>query len=351
MTASDVRPDVSQEALARIPLLVDLDAHLVEPPNIWVDRLPARYREVGPHVVYLPGGNPKMIDRGYIEAPGTEGPPIAWWFYEDHKYSVKRLIAAAGFPPEEITLRGVTFDEMRPGCWNPKERLADMDANGVEAQLCFPNYPRFCGQIFLWGKDRELALLCVKAYNDWMVEEWCAGQWRPAHPALPGSPVGCEAGGRGGAPQRGPGCAAPCAFSELPAYLELPSIYSGQWDPFFAACDETGTVVCCHIGSGTKQPVTSPDAPEAVAGTIVFGNSVGAMADYLYSGIFRAIPESEGDAGGVSDRLDPVSARADRRRLGDASRMEPQPAVHHGAPFDDVLGPHVLDLLQGFGRH
>ena len=48
-----------------------------------------------------------------------------------------------------------------------------MDINGVEAQLCFPNYPRFCGQQFLWGKDRELARLCVEAYNDWMVEEWC----------------------------------------------------------------------------------------------------------------------------------------------------------------------------------
>ena len=51
--------------------------------------------------------------------------------------------------------------------------MMDMDVNGVEAQLCFPNYPRFCGQQFLWGKDRELALLCVEAYNDWMVEEWC----------------------------------------------------------------------------------------------------------------------------------------------------------------------------------
>ena len=35
-----------------------------------------------------------------------------------------------------------------------------------------PNYPRFCGQIFLRAKDKELALLCVKAYNDWMVDEW-----------------------------------------------------------------------------------------------------------------------------------------------------------------------------------
>jgi hypothetical protein len=97
---------------------------------------------------------------------------VAWWFYEDHRYSVKRLIAAIGLRPEEIAIQGVTVDDMRPGCWQPRERLADMDLNGVEAQLCFADYPRFCGQIFLWNKDRELAHLCLEAYNDWMAEEW-----------------------------------------------------------------------------------------------------------------------------------------------------------------------------------
>ena len=42
------------------------------------------------------------------------------------------------------------------------------------------------------------------------------------------------------------------AFTELPPWLGLPSIHSGYWDPFFAACEETGTVVAMHIGSGTK---------------------------------------------------------------------------------------------------
>ena len=46
-------------------------------------------------------------------------------------------------------------------------------------------------------------------------------------------------------------------FSEIPAYLGLPSIHSGEWDPFFAACEATGTVLCLHIGSGTKMPSTS----------------------------------------------------------------------------------------------
>ena len=49
----------------------------------------------------------------------------------------------------------------------------DMDVNWVEASLSFPTFPRFCGQTFLEREDKELADLCVKAYNDWMVEEWC----------------------------------------------------------------------------------------------------------------------------------------------------------------------------------
>lgn len=288
-TASDVRPDVSDEVVARIPPIVDLDAHLVEPEDVWTTRLPAKYRDVGPHVEYLPGGTPILDGGGYIEQPGTEGPPVAWWFYEDHQYSVKRLIAAAGYPADEITTKGITFDQMRPGCWKPKDRLADMDINGIGAQMCFPNYPRFCGQIFLWGKDKELALLCVKAYNDWMVEEWAGdsnGRLIPLcliplwDPQLAADEVRRNASR---------GVRAVC-FSELPPYLGLPSIYSGHWDPFFEACDETGTVVACHIGSGTKAPLTSADAPDAVAGTIIFGNSVGSMSDFLYSGVFLRYP-------------------------------------------------------------
>ncbi len=72
------RPDVSDELVARIPPIVDLDAHLVEPEDVWTSRLPAKYRDVGPHVEYLPGGSPVLDGGAYIEAPGTEGPPVAW---------------------------------------------------------------------------------------------------------------------------------------------------------------------------------------------------------------------------------------------------------------------------------
>ena len=47
----------------------------------------------------------------------------------------------------------------------------------------------------------------------------------------------------------------------MPADLGLPSIYSGAWDPLFAACQETDTVINMHIGSSSKLVVTAPDAP------------------------------------------------------------------------------------------
>ena len=49
-----------------------------------------------------------------------------------------------------------------------------MDEAGILASLNFPSVPRFCGQLFWEAKDKELALICVQAYNDWMIDEWCA---------------------------------------------------------------------------------------------------------------------------------------------------------------------------------
>jgi len=341
-------------ALDRIPPIVDVDAHVVEPPDVWSSRLPAKYRDIGPHIEYLPPGQPILDGGGYIEAPGTEGDPVAWWIYEDHQYSVKRLIAAAGYPAEEITMEGVTFDDMRPGCWQPNARLDDMTINGVEAQLSYPNYPRFCGQLFLRGKDRELALLCVEAYNDWTVEEWCAGSGGRLVPLclIPmwDARLAAEEVHRNAA--RG---VRAVAFSELPTYLGLPSIYSGYWDPFFAACEETATVVCMHIGSGTKTPQTSPDAPEAVASTIIFGNSVASMTDLLLSGVLVRFPAlkllyAEAQIGWIPYLLERIDDVWETHRGWSHSHQfcpEPPSTYYfsnvHSCFFKDAIGVKMLE--------
>ena len=339
-----------------IPDLIDLDAHLVEPPGVWADRLPRRYQDVGPRIEYMPAGEPTLLDAGYVEAPGTSGPLVPWWCYEDHRYSLKRLIAAAGYPTDEISIASVGFDDMRAGCWRQAERLQDMTMNGVEAQLCFPNYPRFAGQLFLRGQDRTLAQLCVQAYNDWMVEEWCAGTDGRLIPLclLPlwDSTLAAHEVRRNA--ERGVRAA---AFTELPAYLDLPSIHSRYWDPLFEACSETQTVLCMHIGSGTRTPQTSSDAPKAVPATIIFGNSISSMADFLFSGVLHRFPDlqllyAEAQIGWIPYLL----TRADdvwltHRGWSESQRACPEPPSTYyyrqisSCFFKDSIGIELIDKV------
>ena len=60
-----------------IPWIVSVDDHVVEPPDLWSSRLPAKYRDVGPHIEYHPPGTPILDGGSYIEAPGTEGDPTS----------------------------------------------------------------------------------------------------------------------------------------------------------------------------------------------------------------------------------------------------------------------------------
>ncbi|XVQ08263.1 amidohydrolase family protein [Spirillospora sp. CA-255316] len=356
MTDQMARPDLLAERLAKIPPLVDVDAHVVEPPDLWSARLPARHREAGPRIEYAPAGKVELVDGKYVETPGTEGPDVAWWVYEDARSQIKRYIAAAGVPADEVTNEGITYDDMRAGCWQPAERLADMDVNGVQAQLCFPNYPRFCGQIFLWGKDRELARLCVEAYNDWMVEEWCGsggGRLIPlcVVPLWDVEPAAAEVRRNAARGVRA------VAFSELPSYLGLPGLHSRYWDPFFAACEETGTVLCMHIGSGTKTPQTSPDAPPAVGATIIFGNSVASMTDFLFSGVLHRFPRlkllyAEAQIGWIPYLLERIDDVWETHRGWAHTRdncPEPPSTYYYrqitSCFFKDTVGVEILDRV------
>jgi predicted TIM-barrel fold metal-dependent hydrolase len=342
-----------------IPWIVSLDDHVVEPPDLWTSRLPAKYRDVGPHIVMAPTGTPILDGGGYIEAPGTEGPDVAWWFYEDHKYSVKRLIAAAGYPPDEIGMEGITYDQMRPGCWQPQARIDDMTMNHVEASLSFPNYPRFCGQLFLRAHDKELAKLCVEAYNDWQVEEWCADSDGRLIPLclVPLWDVELAAAEVRRNAARG---VRAVAFSELPAWLGLPSIHSGYWEPFFAACAETKTVLAMHIGSGTKTITSSPDAPDAVQAVNMFANSSTSLIDYLFSGVLVRHPElkllyAEAQIGWIPYVLERIDDVWETHRGWSESQkyVQDEPSQYYyrqvtSCFFKDSVGVNNLDLV---GQH
>jgi predicted TIM-barrel fold metal-dependent hydrolase len=166
-----------------------------------------------------------------------------------------------------------------------------MDVINVERSMCFPNICRFCGQLFLSMKDKNLAYACVRAYNDFIVEEWAGDSGGRLIPLclIPLWDVKAAAAEVRRNAARG---ARAVAFSELPTELGLPSIHDrrGHWRPFIEACDETGTVICIHIGSSSTLAGTSLDAPWCVDLALVNFNSQLAMADWLFSGLLAKYP-------------------------------------------------------------
>ncbi|MEI8050625.1 MAG: amidohydrolase family protein, partial [Actinomycetes bacterium] len=146
-------------------------------------------------------------------------------------------------------------------------------------------------------------------------------------------------------------------FSEIPPHLGLPSIHSGAWDPFFAACAETTTVVNMHIGSSSKMPATSADAPVAVAATLSFNNAMGSLADFLFSGKLIEFPDlrlaySEGQIGWLPYLLERADAVwEDHRAWGGVADKIPEPPSTYfhrqvwGCFFKDFHGLNSLDVI------
>ena len=343
---------------AALPKIISVDDHVVEPAHLWQTWLPARWRDVGPRVERRGIGSMRHVGGGtYEQTFDPSGPQADCWIFGDLVYINKRHVAAVGFDRDDMTMSPITYDEMRPGCYEPKARLDDMDLNWVDASLCFPTFPRFCGQTFTETDDKDLGLACIEAYNDWMVEEWCGDSGGRLIPLIIVPLWDAQLAAAEVRRNAARGVHAVC-FSEIPSHLGLPSIHSGEWDPFFAACAETDTVVCMHIGSSSRMPATSGDAPVAVAATLSFNNAMASMTDFLFSGVLVRFPTlklaySEGQIGWIPyvlERADTVWV--EHRAWGGVRDTIPEPPSSYyyrqiyGCFFRDQ---HGIDALEKVG--
>jgi Predicted metal-dependent hydrolase of the TIM-barrel fold len=274
--------------------IVSVDDHVVEPPDAFIDRFPAKYQDDAPRIVETDDGG---------EA----------WLWNGELLPNVGFNAVAGRPTSEYGFEPTRFDEMRRGAWDITARLSDMDLNGVWGSLCFPSFlPGFVGQrLTTWPDDPELAFAAMRAYNDWHLEAWCGAapdRFIPNQIIWLRDPVIAADEIRRNA-QRG---FKAVTFSEAPEKLGLPSLHAGYWDPMLAACEETETVVCLHVGSSGSSPMTAPDAPPETVAVLFFAYGMYAAVDWLYSRIPVRFPNlkialSEGGIGwvaGLIDRLD-----------------------------------------------
>jgi predicted TIM-barrel fold metal-dependent hydrolase len=274
--------------------VISVDDHVVEPPDAFAGRFPAKFADDAPRIVATDDGG---------EA----------WVWQDQLLPNVGFNAVAGRPNTEYGFEPTRFDEMRRGAWDVDARVADMDVDGVYASVCFPSFlPGFVGQrLTLWPDDDELAFAALRAYNDWHLDAWVG-----AHPDrfvpnqityLRDPEIAAQEIHRNA--ERGFKAA---TFSEAPDKLGLPSIHSGHWEPLFRACAETGTVLCLHVGSSGTSPTTSDDAPPEIPAVLFGAYGMYSAVDWLYSKIPVRHPDikiclSEGGIGwvaGIMDRLD-----------------------------------------------
>lgn len=270
-------------------VMVSIDDHVVEPPDMFSRHVPAKWADLAPRVVVGENG----VDQ---------------WVYRGRPTGVSGLNAVVSWPAEEWGRDPAGFDEMRPGVYDVHERVRDMSRNGILASMCFPTFTGFSALHLSHFRD-ETTVVMIQAYNDWHIDEWDAaypGRFIPLAIIPTWDPALAVAEIRRVAAK---GCKA-ITMPELPHVEGLPSYHDmAHWGPVFQALCDTGMVMCCHIGQGFGAIKSAPDAP--IDNLIILSCQVSAIAaqDLLWGPAMRSYPDlkiafSEGGIGWIPFYLD-----------------------------------------------
>jgi predicted TIM-barrel fold metal-dependent hydrolase len=303
-------------------ILVSVDDHICEPPDMFDAHVPAKYKDLAPRVV--------------IDDDGRQ-----LWMYGDKRGRDLGLNAVAGKPREMYNIDASRYDEMRAGCYDVHERVRDMNAGGQLAGLNVPNFTGFSGQVLNQGPDRAVNEVMIRAYNDWHVDEWCGTYPERFIPCgiLPLFDVDKAAAELRRLASKG--CHA-VTFSENPEALDMPSIHSGAWDPLFAAACDEGTVLCCHLGSSSRSAPVASDAPASVKMMLSSTMTIFTLGDLLWADFWDRFPDlrfslTEGDVGWIPYFV----WRAEHVQDRHSGWTKHDFGAHHTGP-KDVFNRHIL---------
>jgi predicted TIM-barrel fold metal-dependent hydrolase len=331
--------------------VISVDDHLVEPAHMFEGRLPERLQERAPRVLWTP-----------------EGRQV--WDFDGERFPEVALNANAGRRFTKPGDEPGRYDQIRPGCYDVDARVADMDLNGVWASMSFPSrITGFCGTVYSKCPDRELGLATLRAWNDWLYEEWYSpypdriiplGVTYLTDPELAAAEIRRNAA-RGfravGMPER-------------PQHIGLPSLFSGYWDPIIEACVETDTVLSLHAGnSGTYDLGELPESGNYASDGLALGmlsvrGEVGlalfpqlalcACVEWLFSGYPDRYPTlkislAEGGIGWVAMLLDRLDQMIDRRGVKQRFRDRPSEIVQRNFWFCTIEDPSTIDTRYRIG--
>ncbi len=257
-------------------LIVDVDTHVVEPPDLWTSRVSSRWGDLVPHV-------------RWDEAQSEEA-----WFMGDTRLGAVGAPAMAGwkeYPP----LHPRRWEDTDPATSDPYERLKVMDRYGIQSQVLYPNVAVFDAKAILAMNEPELQLGLIRAYNDFL-SDWAAiapGRYIPAS-SLPFWDLEatlieierCAGNGHKG-----------IVFTQDPSFFGLPELTDRYWDPMWASAEEKGMPVNFHIASGDHDPFKMGNPQNGVhanyasMGVSFFMSNCKTIAQLVCGGICHRFPD------------------------------------------------------------
>src|SRR5205823_2720538 len=134
-------------------VMFSVDDHILEPPDMFLGRMPAKFKDLTPRVAEYANGDQR-------------------WIIEGRPWAGIGPAAVAGRRREELGDEPTRFDQIRRGCWDVDARIDDMNANGTFLSLNFGSFPGFAGEKLAVCEDKDLMLAILRAHNDWHIEDW-----------------------------------------------------------------------------------------------------------------------------------------------------------------------------------
>jgi predicted TIM-barrel fold metal-dependent hydrolase len=278
--------------------IIDADQHIIEPPDLWQKWLPKKFQDRAPKLG-------KDEDGGDAWMLGDSAEPLG-------------LVTIVGKPYKDFGWTGVKYSDVDPGCYEPQRRLELLDIDGIDAALIYP--PQRTMGYFMTSGDREFHLAGIEAFNNWLIQDFCAAAPDRLGAIAQVPNAGIEAalaevrrakklGARGVSITTWPSGNAACSAAD---------------DPFWAAAAEAGLPVSIHIalvtpGTPRQGAHVSGGARKlfGLATTMSFMPRL--IAEMIFAGVFDRFPglrmvANEVGAGWVPSLLQDLDDRYWRNR-------------------------------------
>ncbi|MGE0684076.1 MAG: hypothetical protein AB7P69_24615, partial [Candidatus Binatia bacterium] len=118
--------------------IIDADGHIVEPRFFWNEYVEPAFRDRVPQIVKDDEGTDRVKYNGEFFAKSVIAPAA---------------MCIPGGLSEPQRARTLSWDDLRPGSFDPHERVKDMDIEGIDVSILYPSICMF----FTGMKDSQLA--------------------------------------------------------------------------------------------------------------------------------------------------------------------------------------------------